>query len=650
MFIFAEDKCYSRMVLDFCFVRKKIQTFFIGFAFSTCYLALSSHYLVAQSKVQRIDNFPISAAEVRSYITTIEVTDDGLIKHYSYVIQINNRDGDKYAEVSIPYQKKNKVYEVEANLFDKNGVEVRKLKKSEIVDISNLSDIHFFSDQYVKQFKIRHNEYPYTLKYSYKVKLLQYFYLAHWTPFLFRDIPTYNAQLTIVTPVDFKLLYKEKGIVQSSIDTVGNMIKYNWKSSYTKQIFRETFSPDIDDLVSWVKVFPETYSYEKAGSNKSWLDLGNWAQSLLEGLSDLPESEIEILKGKVSGIADEKEKIRVLFHYLQDATRYINVSIATGGYLPYPASYVAFNKYGDCKALANYFKVCLSHINIKAYFTLINAGEVISGFDEDFPSQQFNHAILYIPLKKDTLWVDCTSDLAFGYTGTFIQNRQTLVTEKNQSKLIFLPALSVADVLQSRKFNASISVNGDISLSGSCIYLGEKYEMLASLNAGLPEIKKRKYISDLFIEHGNTLEEYEIRQPNRDSSYIVLNYKAVGEKIKDYGNELLLKVNSLTIPIFELPSVRTLPVQINYPIYKVDTLVYTIPEAYKVLAMPENTRLETKYGTYSVQFVKKSNNVEIVKSFFLKPGYYLVSEYRDFFDFVNKVRENEMITYLTLSK
>jgi len=638
------------MVLDFCFVRKKILIIGIGFALSACYLAYGSYTLFGQSRVQEIVSFPRNVAEVSSYNTTIEVTANGLVEHNSCVIQINNRDGDKYADVSIPYKKKNKVYEIEACLVDKNGDEIRRLKKSEIVDISNLSDISFFSDQYVKQFKFRHNEYPYTLKYSYKVKLLEYIYIAYWTPFLFRDIPTYNACLTIETPVGFKLFLKEKGYIQSKVDTVGDLIKYTWKASYTKQILKETFSPDMDDLISWVKVLPETYFYEKAGSNKSWVDVGNWDQSLLEGLSDLPESEIEILKEKVSGIDDEKEKIRALFHFLQDATRYINVSITTGGHLPYPASYVASNKYGDCKALANYFKVCLSHINIKAYYTLINAGEVISDFDEDFPSQQFNHVILYIPLRNDTLWVDCTSDLAFGYTGTFLQKRQTLVTEINQSKLVFLPALSVAEVLQLRKFNASISVNGDISLYGSCIYRGEKYEMLASLNAGLPEIKKRKYISDLFIEHGNTLEEYELKQPNRDSSYIVLNYKAVGEKIKDYGNELLLKVNSLTIPIFEMPSVRTLPVQINFPIYAVDTLVYAIPENYKLMAIPKNAKLETMFGAYYVQFVKNGSNIEIVKSFLLKPGYYLVSEYHDFFDFVNKVRENEKATYITFTK
>lgn len=450
----------------------------------------------------------------------VMVGQDGKEEFFLFEIQIKNRDGDKYSKVSIPFNKMSKVYDIAAYLYDKNGKEIRKLKKSEITECSNYSDERFFTDEKLKQFTMQHNDYPYTLKYTYIQKSEHFPYISFWSPMLNRDIPTYHSKLTVTVPNNFKLCYKTKGNFISSIDSNSTNTNYTWTSFYLNQIRSESFSPPIYNLATWVKVFPESFYYEAEGSYRSWIEFGNWNQRLLTGLSDLPESEISLLKEKVKGIEDDKEKIRVLYHYLQDVTRYINVSIGTGGLKPYPASYVASNKYGDCKALANYFKVCLSHIGIKAFYSLINAGDAIPVFDENFPSLQFNHAILCIPITNDTLWVDCTSSNAIGYVGTFIQNRKSLVTEKDKSRLLKVPALSPDDVLELRNIKAKITGSEIVNLYVKCSYKGDKYELLASIDNNLPESKKKEYITENFIELNNVLEDYEISQVHRDSAQI----------------------------------------------------------------------------------------------------------------------------------
>lgn len=89
------------------------------------------------------------------------------------------------------------------------------------------------------------------------------------------------------------------------------------------------------------------------GDLSTWESYVNWECDLIDGLDQLQENEVQVIKSKVQGIIDTIEMVKTLFHYLQDNFRYVSVNIETGGLKPYPASYVALNKFGDCKGLAN---------------------------------------------------------------------------------------------------------------------------------------------------------------------------------------------------------------------------------------------------------------------------------------------------------
>ena len=155
----------------------------------------------------------------------------------------------------------------------------------------------------------------------------------------------------------------------------------------------------------------------------------------------------EMLAQMLVIVTNKQEQIKILYHYLQDETRYVNISIKTGGLKPFPAAFVTEKKYGDCKALTNYMKAMLSHIGITSYYSKIFAADAVKNIDKSFPSQQFNHVILCVPFEKDTIWLDCTSKGPFNYLGTFTQNRDAYIIKKNSSFFAKTPVLKFKDVL-----------------------------------------------------------------------------------------------------------------------------------------------------------------------------------------------------------
>ena len=73
-------------------------------------------------------------AEIIKYSSLYEVSLGKLIQTDSIIIQINNRVGDKYTEISLPFSKTKKISDLDAWIENKDGSKVRSLKNSDITD------------------------------------------------------------------------------------------------------------------------------------------------------------------------------------------------------------------------------------------------------------------------------------------------------------------------------------------------------------------------------------------------------------------------------------------------------------------------------------------------------------------------------------
>lgn len=590
-------------------------------------------------------------AELVSQVAEIKVNNDKLIKTFYFEIKINTRAGDKYSQIAIPYSKISKVSKIKAHIKDSRGEIVNKLKKSEITERSSISSFSFYEDNYLKEFTLKHNTYPYSIIYSYQIQESEFIYIDYWIPIIDSEIPTHKATLNISTPYNYPISYSNRFTNSPTIDSLESIIKYTWEAKYIDIVKPEIFSPPTINFLPAAIIVPQNYLFELNGSLKSWTNYGDWQYDLLQDLNELPDKEKNKIISLIEGIDDDKEKIRILFHYLQDETRYINISIETGGLKPYPASYVVENRYGDCKALTNYFKSILDFIEIKSFYTKVYAGNPIKEINKEFPSQQFNHVILFIPFINDSIWLDCTSDGAFNSLGTFTQNRYAFVIDKNKSYFTKTPSLMYKDVLESREITIFNDQYQGSRVSFSNNYKGEIFEILLELKQHFNKNDRLQIIRNKLIEDGFELTSYNIYRSHRDSHQINLSYEATGGKIYEkYGDEVLVHNMPLNLPQFEKPNNRKLPIKINYPIYKIDTLNYEIPSGLVLSNNLINQSITNSFGKYTLDFKIFDKTVRVIKSIIIYAGSYSIIEYNDFYKFINDIERLENKTHIVLSK
>ena len=202
--------------------------------------------------------------------------------------------------------------------------------------------------------------------------------------------------------------------------TVKGIRTLEWKIDSLRALREEPLSPKLVQLTPSVITAPVRFDYcETSGSMNSWSDFGQWISQLIENRDQLPPARTKEIKEMVSGIKDSAQIVRTLYEYMQKRTHYVGIQLGIGGFQPFPAETVDRLGYGDCKALSNYMKALLKVAGIRSDYTVAGASNSQGITMTDFPTaNQCNHVILCVPFKKDTIWLECTSQTTpCGYLG-----------------------------------------------------------------------------------------------------------------------------------------------------------------------------------------------------------------------------------------
>lgn len=568
-----------------------------------------------------------------------------VVLHVKQVLTIMNSTALEYARLAVLYDKNTVIKTLQGAIYDEFGHLIKKINAKDFVDESAVSSFSLYEDSRIKHFLPNVMEYPFTIVYHYEIKFKQNLIIPDWLPNPYADMAIERSRYDFICNESDIIHFKEinyQGVPRVE-EKSEKQKTYSWMLEGLRASKLEPFSPPIEMRQTSVKIAPQHFFYyRKKGNYKNWEELGCWVYTDLLKEKQVPTpAMLAQVNTLLQGITSDRERVKVLYRYLQEKTRYVSVQIGIGGFQPMSASEVDRLGYGDCKALVNYMQTLLSIAEIPSYYCVVNAGNIKKNLEMDFASMsQGNHVILAVPLKTDTIWLECTSQkLPFGFLGDFTDDRLVLACTEQGGKLLRTPKFKAEESLQKRE--ATFLLKKDGNLFGACTtrFMGGQYDNHLSFK-DLPVGERLKRLKDAYPVDNIDFGHSDYVSISRDTLCLVecLKELSVRKYAPKNGERVYLQPNIFN-RIASVPVVkeRTMPFYINRSYADEDDVVYTLPENYTIELKPADVHLETDFGLFVMELKQVDNTLVYHRKIVTEEGVFSADRYADYVKFINTI-------------
>jgi transglutaminase-like putative cysteine protease len=622
-------------------------------------LLLSSALPAAPAPKYAVADIPVTLREgahavVRANDEVVTVKSASRLVHTVHrVITVLDAAGDSQGQFGVGYDGLNALSYLRGAVYDADGRLLHQLRPAEIHDQgAGGADGSFMSDVRTRYADLRQPSTPYTVEFDYEVVSDNALFYPDWQPQEEEGVAVEKATLRVSVPAALPLRYQERQLPTGCAvarTTVAGQEVYEWQLANLPAVDEEEDAPPLTDLTPAVVLAPGAFDVQgHKGTCATWQGLGQWSYDLNAGRDVLPPATLAKVQALVRDAPDTRARAQRVYELLQSSTRYISVQLGLGGWQTFPASAVAGNGYGDCKALSNYTKALLEAAGVPAYVALVGAGAKHDDLRPDFPSSQFNHAILCAPLKgkggqPDTLWLECTSQNdVFGYMGSFTGNRHALLVTPEGGKLVATPRYGSHENRRERRLDLYLDAAGGATATVHTLRTGQEQDFYAQLLHELGPVEQKKYVTD------------HLRLPTFTLTRFNLAARPVGPLPG------IVETLALTLPGFAPPSGKrvfispnlmshlpALPAQVGerradlwlpQASLHADTVRLHLPAGFRPENLPAAVQLSTPYGAYASQYTTlPDGTILYIRRLELKRGRMPKTAYAGYVDFRRKI-------------
>ena len=244
----------------------------------------------------------------------------------------------------------------------------------------------------------------------------------------------------------------------------------------------------------------------------------------------------------------------------------------------------------------------LKAANIKSYYTLVRAGDEDHYLMEDFPCNMFNHVILCVPMQKDTMWLECTSQIKPpGYMGEFTGNRKALLVNEDGGVLVSTPRYGLKENLLVRNIRGKINDEGALQMQVQTKYGGTQQDELSWLVNNYSKEKLKK-----ILQQELELATYNVNEFKYEETKAILPElnEQLDISVEGYatstGRRIFIAPNILnrTHTRIEVDTARKVDLVFYSEYRDEDNYEIEVPEGYRLEAAPADVLLKTKFGNY----------------------------------------------------
>ncbi len=525
-----------------------------------------------------------------------------------FVVTIFKKSGKEAGFHALGYDRFRKIKKFDGRVRDASGKVVKRLGKDDVLDVPASDGITLYSDSRMRVAALEHGALPYTVEYETEVEIKGILGFPDWYPQR-NGVPVEKSTFRISAPKNVGVRHRMQHLnVEPAYADDGQRETWTWSLADLPGFKPEPYGPTWEEQQPAVLTAPTRFKLDDyEGAMATWQDLGGFMAGLYKGRQTLPDEARRDIHALTDGLTDNREKAKAVYDYVQKRTRYVSVQLGVGGWQPFDAQYVHARGYGDCKALTNYTGALLKEVGVESYPAAIRGGGREAPVLDDFPSNQFNHVILYVPLADGPLWLETTSQTnAFGHLGAFTGDRYALVMRPDSSFLARTPAYAPEDNTEKRRARVTLISTGSAKAELEMAFTGEAHGQLVG---GLLPMSARDRAA--WLRQMIDVPSFEITA----SDFSSIDARAdtvrlpVALELPRYasasGTRLFVPVNVFNrwqrIPEARDKD-RAQPVQFfPYAFLDEDEITFEVPASYGVEALPAPVTLETPFATYDAR-------------------------------------------------
>jgi hypothetical protein len=563
------------------------------------------------------------------------------------VVTVLNEKGQNAIDALENYDKRTTVIGIQAVIYDAFGNEIKKIKRKDFRDQSAVDGGTLFSDGRVLYLEYTPIQYPFTIVYESEVETSTTAFIPQWLPLNDYQLSVEKSILNVSYSDNLGFRKMEFNFSNFKINKmVDSSTNLSYSATNIPALKQEDYSPAFS-VFPKVMMGLEFFHLEGIDGNaKTWKEYGQWySDKILTGTTELPEETKTKIINLVGNEKDPIKKAAIVYKYLQEKSRYVSIQVGIGGWKPMLANDVDRLGYGDCKALSNYTRALLNAVDVASYVTLLYGDRNKHDIQSDFVSQQGNHMILSIPNGNNYVFLECTSqDDPFGYQANFTDDRDVLIIKPDGGEIIRTKNYENKDNAQRSKGNYSLTENGDLSGKIAIVSTGSQYGLKFHLET-TPPLEKENY----YKEYLDNISNLKINKISFSNDKEKINFtEDIAISAANYGKisngKMIFVVNTYNQYTGSVKRIRNRknPFEIQRGYYDEDEIAIALPSGFSIESMPNNFELNTKYGEYKTEIVKKDNSNLIYKrTIYIKKGLYKNTEYDEYRNFMEQISKND---------
>jgi len=444
------------------------------------------------------------------------------------------------------------------------------------------------------------------------------------------DGPVANAEYILLTPKSRRMVF-ETNLGRAVSHEQRDLGELRLDRFFVKELTSIDPEPQMPP-------FPEVGRYVHSSTFDSFESMGHWYRNFVRDQLDLDEETRRLAKKIVGGAVSELDRVKAVYRWVTENTRYVGLEFGVYGYKPYRAVQTVARGWGDCKDKASAIVTLLRAVGIEANLVIVRT-QMRGEFSSKIASLSvFDHAIAYVPSLD--LYLDGTAE----GTGVFElpimdQGALALIIDE-QPRLVRLPDKSRVPNQIDKRVELSLDGAGggraDVSIdvrgAGASRFRTE-YEAEATRRERLAAALAEDF-SGFMIDGGEEgVEASGLDDPEQPVTLRVRGSSPQIGRREEAGLSLPVTTHRRLVPVYASLSSRKHPVRLLGVPNRRETFEIRLRPGQRVLATPESSRSDGAFGSYAVTVEQRPSSITVSSEFMLKKTRVEPEEYQAFRDF-----------------